>query len=589
MLSLQSPARRCLPLVLLVSSALAHALDSDRDRMSNQFEIQHGFLPFQADQNGNGILDGQDDADGDGLGNAAEEAAGTDPRVADTDGDGLTDREELQPATLETPVGLGAAPLGMGTVTVADVDGDGDPDIIGGSENPPSLVLFENDRPGERFVERLISDTLPRVFSVTAADLDGDGDVDLLTAGAGVSGSIFTDHLAWFENLDGLGTFSAEQLITATVDAPRTIIGVDIDGDGDRDILTGDFGDGTRWYSNTDGLGTFGPQQTISTDTSGIAVPVDFDGDGDIDVLASRPGSGSSVTNEIVLIRQTGLSLPLWSTPQVISTETDTLRSIAAADMDADGDPDVLFSSNDRVGWFENAPGAVPAVPGDFRDDVFDGLVESVLPLDHDGDGDLDIVFVTSAGDLWVTRNTDGAGALGRPRLLASGMSTNTSTNPLAAGDFDGSGEPDIVVANDSGSESPVWVTRATRTSSPLLADTDGDGLEDGYEVGYGTNPQDDDQNGNGVIDGLDDPDGDGLDNLAEQDAGTDPTSDDTDGDGVDDGTELVRGSDPLVPDAPLQVPTVSPATLCALAFGLVAIAVVITRGRRVRGSHAIP
>ncbi|MEU5902856.1 hypothetical protein [Micromonospora sp. NPDC047527] len=88
--------------------------------------------------------------------------------------------------------------------------------------------------------------------------------------------------------------------------------------------------------------------------------------------------------------------------------------------------------------------------------------------------------------------------------------------------------------------------------ASPLLADSDGDGLTDKFEI-YGltpwTLPNNADTDGDGVPDGQEDQDSDGLTNLREQELGTSPTESDTDGDGVSDGIEVSRGTNPLVAD----------------------------------------
>jgi hypothetical protein len=63
--------------------------------------------------------------------------------------------------------------------------------------------------------------------------------------------------------------------------------------------------------------------------------------------------------------------------------------------------------------------------------------------------------------------------------------------------------------------------------SNPLLYDTDGDGLNDKYELQIGTNPK------------LPDSDHDGLPDKLELIYGTDPNNPDTDGDGLSDGQEI--------------------------------------------------
>ena len=75
--------------------------------------------------------------------------------------------------------------------------------------------------------------------------------------------------------------------------------------------------------------------------------------------------------------------------------------------------------------------------------------------------------------------------------------------------------------------------------------DSDGDGMPDSWEIAHGLNPTDE------TDAGLD-PDGDGLTNLQEYTLGTDPQKKDTDGDGLNDGYEHnILGSDPLDPNSP--------------------------------------
>ncbi len=83
--------------------------------------------------------------------------------------------------------------------------------------------------------------------------------------------------------------------------------------------------------------------------------------------------------------------------------------------------------------------------------------------------------------------------------------------------------------------------------TNPLLADTDGDGLDDYAEINGPTDPLDPDTDNDGVPDGLDvapvdpasDTDADGLADSQEAAHGGDPLDPDTDGDGIADGVEV--------------------------------------------------
>lgn len=120
---------------------------------------------------------------------------------------------------------------------------------------------------------------------------------------------------------------------------------------------------------------------------------------------------------------------------------------------------------------------------------------------------------------LW--RDTPAA-ALRDGYLLETGYSTDPT---VADSDGDGLDDGDEIAAG----------------SSPVNQDSDGDGLLDGDEVHRtSTDPTEADSDGDGTNDADDDEDGDGLGNLAElSEHGTDPLLADTDGDGVDDGDEL--------------------------------------------------
>ena len=87
--------------------------------------------------------------------------------------------------------------------------------------------------------------------------------------------------------------------------------------------------------------------------------------------------------------------------------------------------------------------------------------------------------------------------------------------------------------------------------TDPKNQDSDGDGLLDGIEVNLlETNPLAEDTDGNGIKDGDEDFDSDGITTIEEIEKGTDPFLNDTDLDGLDDGDEInIHHTDPLKND----------------------------------------
>lgn len=113
-------------------------------------------------------------------------------------------------------------------------------------------------------------------------------------------------------------------------------------------------------------------------------------------------------------------------------------------------------------------------------------------------------------------------------RLKYTDMPVGENSTPEDT-DFDGDG----ISSHDE-----IWLTH----TDPLAKDTDGDGMDDGWEDRNYLDPND--ATGDNGASG--DPDQDGIDNLTEFNLDTKPQIHDTDGDGISDGGEQDIGTDPL-------------------------------------------
>ena len=338
-------------------------------------------------------------------------------------------------------------------VAIADLDRDGINDVIT-CDALRGVVTWIRQAPRGTFTEQTVAGVAAPAH-VEAVDFDKDGDLDLLVAALGF---LFPNNnrvgsVIVLEN-DGKQRFRSHYIadrVARMADARA----VDLDGDGDLDVAAAGFGydDGeTSWLENK---GQWKFEEHVLQRLSGAinAVPADINADNRPDVVALISQEWEEIWAFINDGRGGFQPQMLWG-----STNPDFGSSwMSMSDLDRDGDPDILYANGDAfeyappnsrpwqgIQWLENRGNLNFAF---HRIVDFQGAT-SPEAADLDGDGDLDVLFAASNSDwdnprspslVWLQND-------GKMTFVMHGIGTApTHLQTVAIGDLDGAGGPDAV------------------------------------------------------------------------------------------------------------------------------------------------
>jgi len=413
-------------------------------------------------------------------------------------------------APVKTPIAANAS-----AIAVADLDGDGKADLaVTGSDG--KLSTYHGNGDGSFTITSSTAAKIAAGSPLLLADLDGDGKLDLLavthadannetvitfhgngnaTFAAGVAQpgpyiQFMTDLAIGDFNGDGRmdviesashlatgkgdGTFNAPTTLSLTTS--RAIAG-DFNRDGKSDYLSIGTLSATVHLGNGNGTFTNGATYTVGGTYSGVTA--DMDGDGNLDIVLAG--------NDLVTVMRSAGD----GTFAVRAYVANSAR-LAVADFDGDHHPDVLATSSPLLFLLHgNGDGTLTAYKKSFVAQApANGFNPTVFPTglaaaDFNGDGKPDVV---ARPDGLVVLLNSGDGGFGAPTPLAfpSGVTFATA---FATRDVNGDGKADIVVAG-----AKVWTylsngdgTFTATAPSPqiasfsyvLLADMNGDGRID--------------------------------------------------------------------------------------------------------------
>jgi len=309
--------------------------------------------------------------------------------------------------------------------------------------HPDSLLLSADST----IVKHAVVGNFFSVRSVYAADVDADGDMDVLGT------SYSADDITWWENTDGTGTSWTEHTVDNSFDGAVYVYAADVDADGDMDVLgAARAADDIAWWENTDGTGTSWTEHTVDGDFdhASSVYAADVDGDGDMDVLGTAPGA-----DDISWWENTDGTGTSWA-EHTVNSDFNGAYCVYAADIDGDGDMDVLGAAcyaNDILRW-ENTDGTGTSLAEHTVDGDFDGAW-SVYTADVDGDGDMDVLGAArNTDDITWWENTDGTGTSWAEHTVDGDFDEACS---VYSADVDGDGDMDVLGAARYANDITWW------------------------------------------------------------------------------------------------------------------------------------
>jgi hypothetical protein len=288
------------------------------------------------------------------------------------------------------------------------------------------------------FTEHSIDSSFNGACGVFAIDLDDDGDVDVLGAGWDAN------DVSWWEN-NGSQSFTKHQINGTGFSGPSAVYALDLDTDGDKDVLaSGWVTDDITWWENN------GSESFTETDIDGFfqgaydIYAINVDGDADIDVLgAARDG------DQIAWWENDGSEN---FTKHTIKSNYNSAESVYAIDLDDDGDVDILGAAalDDDVTWWENDGSE------NFTEHTIDGSYDGatdVYALDLDDDGDVDVLAAADIAKQIAWWENNGSESFTKHVI----DSTFDGSHDVFAIDLDADGDEDVLGAASLSDEIAWW------------------------------------------------------------------------------------------------------------------------------------
>jgi hypothetical protein len=346
-------------------------------------------------------------------------------------------------------------------IKMADLDGDGKSDFINASGQ-----IFRNTSTTDSvsFAPAIYFTTGEVHQKLKVADLNGDGKSDLI--GYGIWNNIYL-----YRNTSTIGTLS---FVGTSMGFPSDMLDIgEVDGDGRPDMAT--LWDDLNLWRNTSTSSqlSFSFQLTVTSITlapSPVFVLHDFNWDGKADLVVvsddiySVVNTSSGIGNFSFDFDYYQVAGPDYLGPNFYPGSTSGIDVI---DVDGGGIPDIVVNCGGSLSAYTCGGMRFSWLPNIFTD----CLSPNVEVVDFNGEGRLDLCFVSSAGQVATCDNfrysSDGVNFHPSKTYSLGGGPQNVVT-----GDVNGDGKPDLVTANSSPFSFSVLLNQmpVIESSTPRLA-----------------------------------------------------------------------------------------------------------------------
>lgn len=367
-------------------------------------------------------------------------------------------------------------------IAVGEFNSSGHLDLAVTDYEDNAVRMFLGDGKGN-FATGAVVGVSPTPTGIVAVDLNHDGNTDLAVLSAG--GGTVTICMGNGDDAFNCGDEPIHLVVPSATTDSLSIVAVDLNGDGNLDLVANGLLQNEVYALLGNGDGTFQPSQQDAGDGNNTAYPTqaypvadapaylavgDFNRDGkpDLAVTEYQGGSVALLINNTLPTPQPGGDS--FAAPVAVSGGNGNMAdSVAVQDFNRDGKQDVAIAylEDNTVGILLNQ-GA-----GTFGTATFYPVGHqpyAVTSGDLNGDGYPDLVTANTADgtvSVLLNKGTSGAGT------FASAVTYSVGHDPfqVAIGDLNGDGIPDLAVANNGDNTISILYGAAggTFTAGPTL------------------------------------------------------------------------------------------------------------------------